>query len=399
MSLFWMFQAPRGAPTATGAELQGLKGPRLTLWLTAVLLAAFLAWSYFSEIDQVARAQGAVIPSSSVKIIQSKDGGVLKPLPVRAGDLVARGDVLAEFDETEARAEVREGQAKLASLTATVARLRSELFGEKPSFDYGEYEALVRSQALLLERRQGAHKDQLAAIDTLLALVREEIAINEPLIELGDVSRAEILRLQRQEAELVAERTNTVNDYFQDAQAQLAEAEEESERTRQLLVQREQQLTRTVIRSPVKGLIKSIQTTTEGGVIRPGDDVMEIVPVDDDLIIEAKLSPADRGFVALGDSASVKIDAYDYTIYGDLQGEVTYISADTIEEDTAQGPQKAYLIKVRTFGRSFSGRPEEELEIVPGMTSMVEVKLGRHSIFSFLIKPIAKTLQESLGEK
>jgi adhesin transport system membrane fusion protein len=111
------------------------------------------------------------------------------------------------------------------------------------------------------------------------------------------------------------------------------------------------------------------------------------------------LSPADRGFVALGDSASVKIDAYDYTIYGDLQGEVTYISADTIEEDTAQGPQKAYLIKVRTFGRSFSGRPEEQLEIVPGMTSMVEVKLGRHSIFSFLIKPIAKTLQESLGEK
>jgi adhesin transport system membrane fusion protein len=399
MSLFWMFQAPRGMQSGSEAELQGLKGPRLTLWLTAVLLAAFLAWSYFSEIDQVARAQGAVIPSSSVKIIQTKDGGVLKPLPVRAGDLVARGDVLAEFDETEARAEVREGRAKLASLTATVARLRSELFGERPSFDFGEYETLVRSQALLLERRQGSHRDQLAAIDTLLALVREEIAINEPLIELGDVSRAEILRLQRQEAELVAERTNTVNDYFQDAQAQLAEAEEELERTRQLLVQREQQLTRTVIRSPVRGLIKSIQTTTEGGVIRPGDDVMEIVPVDDDLIIEAKLSPADRGFVALGDSASVKIDAYDYTIYGDLQGEVTYISADTIEEDTAQGPQKAYLIKVRTFGRSFSGRPEEQLEIVPGMTSMVEVKLGRHSIFSFLIKPIAKTLQESLGEK
>lgn len=399
MSLFWIIQPPKAPLDRSSIDAIQLRGPRLTLWLTALLLLSFLAWSYFSEIDQIARAQGAVIPSSNVKIIQSKDGGVLKPLPVRAGDRVARGDVLAEFDATEARAEVLEGRAKLASLNAVIARLRSELFEETPNFDFEEYERLVRSQALLLERRRNGHLDQLAAIDKLLGLVREEISINQPLLELGDVSRAELLRLQRQEAELVAERTKTVNDYFQDAQAELAEAEEELERTRQLLVQRQQQLTRTVIRSPVNGLIKSIQTTTEGGVIRPGEEVMEIVPIDDDLIIEAKLSPVDRGFLSIGDPASVKIDAYDYTIYGDLQGEVTYISADTIEEETAQGPQKSYLIKVRTFGRSFSGRPEELLEIVPGMTSMVEVKLGRHSIFSFLIKPIAKTLQESLGEK
>jgi adhesin transport system membrane fusion protein len=399
MSLFWIIQPPKAPLDRSSIDAIQLRGPRLTLWLTALLLLSFLAWSYFSEIDQIARAQGAVIPSSNVKIIQSKDGGVLKPLPVRAGDRVARGDVLAEFDATEARAEVLEGRAKLASLNAVIARLRSELFEETPNFDFEEYERLVRSQALLLERRRNGHLDQLAAIDKLLGLVREEISINQPLLELGDVSRAELLRLQRQEAELVAERTKTVNDYFQDAQAELAEAEEELERTRQLLVQRQQQLTRTVIRSPVNGLIKSIQTTTEGGVIRPGEEVMEIVPIDDDLIIEAKLSPVDRGFLSIGDPASVKIDAFDYTIYGDLQGEVTYISADTIEEETAQGPQKSYLIKVRTFGRSFSGRPEELLEIVPGMTSMVEVKLGRHSIFSFLIKPIAKTLQESLGEK
>ena len=378
-----------------------LRRPRGVLIVTTVALVVFATWARYSELDQVARAVGSVIPSSDIQIVQSRDGGVLEALPVKAGDLVERGQVIAQFNVTEVQADYREARAKAASLHATRARLRAEVFESEPTFsdEYGDYAQFIETQRSLMNKRRSALEEDVTALEGILALIQEEIAMNEPLLARGDVSRTEILRLQRQEAELQAKIVSKKNEYFKEAQTELAKVEEEYERIRQAVIQRQRQLEQTTIRSPVKGLIKRIRVTTEGGVIRPGEDVLEIVPVEDDLLIEAKLSPAEIAFVTYDQPATVKIDAYDYTIYGGLSGHVSYISADTIEERNGEDSYAYYSIRVRTEGRKFSGRPDENLEILPGMTATVEIQTGKNTILNYLLKPITKTLNESLTER
>lgn len=378
-----------------------LKGARWVLRLTVLALSSFLVWAYAFEIDQVVRAPGVIMPSSKVQIIQSKDGGVLLSLPVSAGDEVNKGQVIARFDQTDALADFEDAKARAASLAANMARLEAEIYERQPVFpdEALDYPKFVKSQLSLFERRQASQAEQLAALREILALVKEEIAMNEPLVSYGDVSRTEILRLRRQEAELTAEITNLVNAYFKDAQAEFNETEEELESVKQALLQRERDLRQNTLKSPMRGIVKNIRVTTTGGVIRPGEDVMEIVPIEEDFVIEAKLSPADVGFVYLGQKASVKVDAFDFTIYGDLDGEIVYISADTLEESQQQGQEAYYKINVRTKGRRFSGIPDRDLQILPGMTTMVEIKTGKNTILNYLLKPISKTMSESLGER
>jgi adhesin transport system membrane fusion protein len=289
----------------------------------------------------------------------------------------------------------------VAALSAAMSRLTAELFGTVPDFSdlADEFPHFIKSQKLLFDRRQSAKREEIANIGSILALVQEEIQMNEPLLARGDVSKTEILRLQREEAELIAQRGKISNDYFQSTQAEYNETEEEFERVSQLLIQREKQLQATTLTAPVKGIVKSIRLTTVGGVIRPGEDVLEIVPLEDDLLIEAKVAPQDIGFLRVGLDVSVKIEAYDYTIYGDLDGVLSYISADTLEEDTQKGDTPFYRVHIRTQGRKFSGRPDADLQILPGMTSTVEVKTGKNTVLSYLIKPIIKTLGESMGER
>tara|TARA_B100001093_G_scaffold154355_1_gene147019 strand:- start:892 stop:2079 length:1188 start_codon:yes stop_codon:yes gene_type:complete len=390
------------SPTADGSVLDTeLKQPRLVLSLTAITLSSFLFWAYFSEIDQVARAPGVVIPSSKIQVIQSKDGGVLLALPIGAGDRVKKGQIVAQFDVTDAEADYREAKARAAGLEARMVRLRAEIYGRLPDFSSlsREFPQFIESQEALYLKRTAAQKDEIASLESILALVEEEIAMNEPLEKQGDVSKTELLRLQRQEAELVAQIINTRNEYFEDAQAEYNELEGELEGIGQVLVQRRRQLRQQTLTAPVAGVVKNIRVTTEGGVIRPGEDVMEIVPIEDDLVIEAKVSPADIGFISLGQDAAVKIDAFDYTIYGDLAGTLFYISADTLEENTRQGDLPFYRVHVRTDGKRFSAVPDKDLQILSGMTAMVEIKTGKNTILNYLLKPIAKTLVESMGER
>jgi len=384
------------------AQLQDeLRQPRKVLFTTALAVASFLVWAYVSEIDQVARAPGAVIPSSKNQIVQSQDGGVLLALPVSAGDEVFKGQVIAQFDVTDAEADYREAEARAAGLSATMARLEAETYGTEPNFPKVSqgYPQFIESQQALFAKRRSAQAAEIRSVEGILALVREEIEMNEPLEKQGDVSKTEILRLQRQEAELVAQITNTQNRYFQDVQAEFNDTEAELAGVMQALVQRQRQLRQKTLKAPVTGVVKNIRVTTEGGVIRPGEDVMEIVPVEDDLVIEAKVSPADIGFIREGQKAAVKIDAFDYTIYGDLPGTLFYISADTLEDATRQGDVPYYRVHVRTDGRQFSGKPDADLQILPGMTATVEIKTGKNTVLNYLLKPIAKTLVESMGER
>ena len=401
MNPLWFFRSAHASNNERRRLAVELRGSRRVLWAVFAALVSFFLWANFSEIDQITRAPGSIIPSSNIQLIQSKDGGVLEKLPISVGQIVEQGQIVAQFETTNAEADFQEAKAQVAALSAAMSRLTAELFGTSPEFSQAasEFPNFIASQKLLFERRQSAKKEEIANLDAILALVREEIEMNEPLLKKGDVSKTEILRLQREEAELVAQRGKINNDYFQNAQAEFNDTEEELERVSQLLIQRKKQLDGTTLTAPVKGIVKSIRLTTVGGVIRPGEDVLEIVPLEDDLLIEAKVAPQDIGFLKVGLDASVKIEAYDYTIYGDLDGVLSYISADTLEENTQRGDVPFYRVHIRTQGRKFSGRPDADLQILPGMTATVEVKTGKNTVLSYLLKPIVKTLRESMGER
>jgi adhesin transport system membrane fusion protein len=378
-----------------------LAQPRRVMWATLITLTAFVAWAHWAEIDEITRAPGSVVASSRTQLIQSQEGGTLQEMLVREGSIVEARQVLARLERTRTESAYLETRAKAAGLEATRARLQAEVFGGMPNFPASlrDYPDLRQNQLSLLSKRRAALSEEADAIRRMMELVKQELEMNMPLVASGDVSRTEVLRLQRQIADMQAQITNKSNKYFQDAQAELGKVQEDLLGVEQLLTQRLNVFEQTELRAPVRGVVKNVRITTQGGVIRPGEEVMQIVPLEDDLLVEAKVRPADIAFLKPGLDATVKIDAYDYTIYGDLPGKVDFISADTMKEELRQGEEPYYRMRVRTTGRQFSARPETALEIQPGMTATVEIKTGRKTVLQYLSKPIIKTISESMGER
>ncbi len=400
MKIFW-FLGPSD-PDHQREDLRGvLRGSRWALWSLLLTCVVFFTWAYFAEIDQITRAPGSVISSARSQIIQSQDGGVIEELMVREGDVVQRDQVLVKIDGTRQQSSFLETRAKAAGLAITVARLQAEVLGRKPNFppEAKAYPEFRDTQTMLFTKRQSAIKDELQSYENIKTIVQKELNMTRPLLKTGDVSATEVLRLERQIADTQAQITNRKNKYFQDTQAELSKALEDLAGVEQIMAQRKSQLTQTELRAPLHGIVKNVRVTTRGGVIRPGEEVMQIVPLEEDLVIEAKVSPADIAFIKTGMKATVKIDAYDYTIYGDLSGTLSYISADTLSENLQQGEQPYYRVQVKTDGRKFSGRPDQKLDIQPGMTSMVEIKTGSNTVLKYLSKPVIKTLNQSLGER
>lgn len=376
------------------------RASRLLLWSSVATIAGFLIWANWAEIDTITRASGQVIASSRNQVIQAPDGGVLERMLVKEGDTVKRGQVLFRFDQARASAGHQESLAKAAALRAALTRLKAEVFGGEPKFTgLSGFSELRENQMALFKRRQAAISEEVAALETSLALVKKELDMNLPLLKNGDVSRAEVLKLQRQVADIQGQITNRRNKYFQDAQAELAKAQEDLESVEQILAQRREQLDYTEVHAPMDGVVRNVRLTTQGGVAKPGDEILQIVPLDDDLIVEAKVRPADIAFIKPGLPATVKLDAYDYSIYGSLQGTVSYISADTLNEETRSGEMLYYRVQIKTRDRNLSSRKNERIDIQPGMTATVEIKTGRQTVLRYLTKPITKTLDESLGER
>lgn len=402
MKIFWFFGP--SDPDHQREDLSGaLSGSRWALWSLFLTCVVFFGWAYFAEIDQITRAPGSVISSARSQIIQSQDGGVIEELLVREGDVVQRDQVLVKIDGTRQQSSYLETRAKAAGLAITVARLQAEVLGREPRFppEAKDYPEFRETQTMLFKKRQSAIKDELQSYENIKTIVQKELNMTRPLLKTGDVSATEVLRLERQIADTQAQITNRKNKYFQDTQAELSKALEELAGVQQIMAQRKDQLTQTELRAPLHGIVKNVRVTTRGGVIRPGEEVMQIVPLEEDLVIEAKVSPADIAFIKTGMKATVKIDAYDYTIYGDLSGTLSYISPDTLTENlnVQQGEQPYYRVQVKTDGRKFSGRPDQKLDIQPGMTSMVEIKTGSNTVLKYLSKPVIKTLNQSLGER
>ena len=369
--------------------------------IMAIIFFVLIFWASISEIDQTTRATGQVIPLSRSQIIQSFDGGVLEEMMVREGDQVEKDQVLAKLNPTRMQSTYLETKAKAAALSGAVARLRSELFNKPLKFDdltkdYPEFRA---NQRTLFIKRQKALNDELEVLEAQLKLARSEFEMTKPLLKMGDVSQVEVIRLERQVNDLRGQIANRRNKYQQEAQAELGKAEEDLAGVLEVLTQKKEQLDRVELKAPMAGIVKNVRITTLGGVIKPGEEVMQIVPVGDDLMIEAKVRPIDIAFLKPGLNAIVKIDAYDSSIYGNLDGKVTYISADTLTEESRSGEQTYYRIQIQTQGKRFSGRPKENLEIQPGMTANVEIVTGSNTVLSYLLKPVTKTLQDSMKER
>jgi len=372
-----------------------------TLWITILALAVFFIWANYSELDTITRGQGAVIANSKTQSIQSFDGGVIENIHVKEGDTVQKNQILVTLEKIKIEAAFREQRSKVAALRAAKARLNAEIFGGQPKFDddIKDYPQFKINQLKLLERKRSMIKEQIDALELSLRIVKKQLQMTKALVPTGDVSLMEALKLQNQVSDMSAQIENTKNKYFQDTQAELNKIEEDLSASLQTLALRQDQLDHVVLRSPTNGIVKNIRITTLGGVVKPSEEVMQIVPAEDDLVIEAKIKPSDIAFLRKGQNANIKIDAYDYSIYGSLEGKLIYISADTLTEEAKQNEPSYYRIKVQTQGRQFSGRPQEKIEIQTGMTAIVEIKTGKNNVLKYLFKPLIKTIDSSLTER
>lgn len=372
------------------------------LMLTLVLgLLVFGWWASVSQLDIVTKAAGAVIPSSRVQSIQSLDGGILEEIKVSEGEIVDKGQLLLRINREKAQAIYRESLSKVASLESTIARAKSEVLGVPLVFpsSASAFPEVIQAQKILYAKRQAALNEEIEVLQQTLNLVQKELSLNEPMLETGEVSEVEVIRLRRQVNDIKGSIAQRRNRYLSESQAELGKAQDELSAQTEQLAARKSVLDQVDIYAPVRGVIKNIRITTQGGVVRPAEEIMQLVPIDEELLIEIKIKPTEVAFLRPGLPASVKLDAYDYTIYGMLNGELTYISPDTLREETAREEIKYYRGIVRTKGSKLRNPRAEKIEIIPGMTASVEIKTGQRSVMQYLLKPITKSLSESLHER
>ncbi len=375
---------------------------RMLVLASATTVASCIAWANYASIDQITRAPGQVIASSRNQVIQDLDGGIVQDLAVHEGSPVKQGQTLVRFERSKTETSYLESMAKAASLKAAIARLNAETRGGLPHFpaELDQYPGIRSNQDLLFRSRQSAVNDEIEAMRQSLDMVKAELDLNLPLLQRGDVSKSDVLKLQRQVAELKAMMVNRANKYRQESQTDLSKALEDLAGLEQIMASRKDQLARTVVTAPMDGIVRNIRITTRGGVARPGEEIMQIVPVEDDLLIEAKVKPADIAFIKPGLQTTIKLDAYDYTIYGTLQGVVTYISADTLNDETRNVNEPPYYrVQVKTKISDITQLASKKIEIQPGMTGSVEIKTGNNTVWRYLTKPITKTFSESLAER
>lgn len=297
---------------------------------------------------------------------------------------------------------VEEAQAKVASLRISMVRINAELFDRPLDFppESKAYPEFVENQTLLYQKRRQALEDQLSAIRSMLRLNQQELDMNLPLLAQGDVSRADVLRLQRSVSDLQAQMVNIRNKYLTDLQAEYTKTQEDLVSATEMLNQRSDALKDTQIVAPTDGIVKNVRLTTIGGVLRPSDEVLTIVPTGERLIVEARVAPADIANIKLGQAASLKFDAYDSSIYGSASGRVSFISPDTTLEQTPAGNLTFYRVQIDADTSTMKpNKPGERIEMQPGMTVTAEILTGRNTVFRYLMKPLSKTFGEALTER
>jgi|SRR5690554_1104146 adhesin transport system membrane fusion protein len=414
-------------------------GARGLLYLIATVFVLLLIWSALAQIDEVTRGEGKVIPASQLQIVQSTDGGVVRQLLVREGDRVAAGDLLVRIDPTRFVSSFQETEVRIFALQAKAERLSALLEGQvwQPRFD----QPLTAEQSLVVERERAFFSESLSEYEQRQAIAREQLsqqqrALNEvearvqaarqaarlslqelnvtrPLLASGAVSEVELLRLERDLSQARGEQRRAEADLerqqaaVEEAQARVGEAihsarnrwrTELSETSAELSALKEgsvalaDRVRSADLRSPVTGTVQRVLYNTPGGVISPGDAIVEIVPADDRLLVEAKIAPRDIAFLRPGLPATIKLHAYDFAIYGGITARVQHISADTITDNR---DNTYYLVRAITDEHALS----DSLEVMPGMTAQLDIITGERTVLSYLLKPILRAKANALGER
>jgi membrane fusion protein, adhesin transport system len=424
-----------------GADLHGPRGfTHLLLLIIVAFFALFFTWASWAKLDEVTRGEGKVIPSSQVQVVQNLEGGIVAAIEAHEGDVVEQGQVLLRIDNVRAASDLRENRQRYLALLGALARLHAEVEDTAISFppevvadapevatnerhlydarqqDLQSELAILRSQAEQREQELTELRTKLDQLTRSLALAQQELDITAPLAANRVVSKIDLLRLQRQvndlEGELdgarlavpriesaASEAHRRIEErqlkFRADAQRELNTTQAEATPLAEVIKAAADRVQRTEVRSPVRGTIKRLLVTTVGGVIQPGQNLVEIVPLEDNLLIEAKVRPADIGFLHPGQAAMVKVTAYDFSIYGGLKGVVEDISADTITDDKGES---FYRVRVRTHDTALekAGQP---LPITPGMTAQVDILTGQKTVMDYLLKPILKAKQRALRER
>ncbi|KQX00093.1 hemolysin secretion protein D [Acinetobacter sp. Root1280] len=372
--------------------------------LLFVLIVVFLIWAYNSTLEEVTRGQGSIISSSREQIIQSLDPGIIMEMRVKEGDVVEKNQILLKLDDTRSSAILRESEAKVENLTAIAARLKAETTETKPIFPQEISSELKQREYQAYTVRRQSMVDAIEALKASKNFLDHEISITQPLAQQGLVSNVEVLRMQRQSADLGAQILDRKNRYLTDANNELVKTEAELAQARENMAMRADPVDRSFIQAPLRGIVKNIKINTVGGVVNAGQDILEIVPLDDKLLVEAYIRPQDVAFLRPGLPAVVKISAYDYSIYGGLGGVVTLISPDTLSNDKRNSELKLnqnevyYRILVKTDANSLVDKQGKKLPIIPGMVTTVDVKTGEKTVFQYLIKPITR-MKQALQER
>lgn len=367
--------------------------------ISGLLLIVAWIWAAFGTLDEVSTGTGKVIPSSREQVLQSLDGGILVALNVREGQRVDAGEVVARLDPTRSASNVGESVARYQAALAASARLSAEV-NELPLTFPAELDTvplLVASETRLYKLRRSQFTDSKARIDDSLRAVDSELAITRRLATTGAASNVEVLRLERQRSDLQLKILDLRSQYLVQAREELAKATAEAASLSEIIKGRTDSVTRMTVRSPVKGIVKNIKVNTLGGVIPPNGELMEIVPMDDHLLIETRLSPRDIAFIHPDQAALVKITAYDYAIYGGLKGVVDSISPDTIQ-DEAKPEVYYYRVFIRTENDYLQNKAGKRFSIVPGMIANVDIKTGEKTVMDYMVKPFNK-VKEALRER
>lgn len=383
--------------------VQKTPGSMLVLYLIAALLVVAVVWAHLAKVEEITQGEGRVIPASREQVIQSLEGGILEALLVREGDVVEKGQILLEIDEKRAGAAYREGLSKVLALKGAITRLRAEAYQKPLDFppDVKAVPSIVRDETDAFNARRQSLNESVQALQHSLQLAQKEIEMSEPLSRRGLMSEVEILRMKRQANEFRLQIAERQNKFRAEANSELTRLEGELAQARENVGGREDVMRRTTVRAPVRGTVKNIRITTIGGVIQQGADIMEIVPLEDQLLVEAKIKPSDVAFLRPGLPATVKISAYDYAIYGGLKGTVEYVSPDTLKDDEksrAGRPDATYYRLVVRTDKAELVAGGKEYPIIPGMIATAEVRTGEKTILSYLLKPVLKA-REAFRER
>ena len=414
---------------------------RLTIWGVIGFFVFMLLWAHFAIIDEVTKGEGKAIPSSRIQKIQNLEGGIVAQIYVHEGQIVEAGAPLIRLDDTRFASNVGETEAERVSMELRVERLSAEVDDRSLKITDAARKAVpnqVSNEESLYASRRQQLADEIGGLQQQLLqrqqelrefsskqdqyrnslnLLRQEIGMSEPLVAQGAISPVEVLRLKRSEVETrgmldgttlaipraqaaineVQRKVDETRGKFRsEALAQLNEARTLLSKAQATSKGLEDRVSRTMVTSPVRGIVKQMLVNTVGGVIQPGSDMAEVVPLDDTILVEAKIRPQDIAFLHPGQEAMIKFTAYDYTIYGGLKGKLEQIGADTVMDEEKKNT--FYIIKLRT-DRSHLGTDEKPLLIIPGMVASVDIITGKKSILSYLLKPIIKSRAEAMHER